>query len=623
MSIKNSIWSFFRKSESDLSKAECNECKKLYSLGSDKPRLQTISGLKNHLQKCHPEANIAYLKRSSEFAAEQSARKKIKLDTSESRIALSNDLHQPTLKQLSNRQCNFPDETVQRIDKSVMDLIIVDMLPFSVVEGEAFKRLNLTDPAGIRRYKLKSEKFYRTTLLQETYEKVSDQVKNLLGKVEWVSFTTDAWSNPTKTCSLLSFTAHFVHDAVLRKVILSVSVLEDDHTGAYLASKLTEAIAAWNLESKVHIGVRDNAANMVSAMNIAGIRDMGCMAHTLALVVKDALFTQKSVENLVKKARKIVCHFKHSEQACRKLVICQKSCELPEHKLLQDIETRWNSTHVMLDRLCEQRKAVNLYCIEHGNIDTLSASEWELAERIVTVLKPFYDATLEISSDKTCISVMIPMTTMLLSKLEIRPEDRGLQQLKAALRDAMNRRFDFVKKTSVTVAATLLDPRFKDAYFNSQEKADAVAEVMNFLRSVDADANSNKVQPPSSSSSPVAATASQSSTLWDEHDNMNIATGTDNDDELPQYEQQLTSYMNEPRVPRSTDIFQYWKCSQYPLVEVAANKYLSAPPSSVASEQLFSSAGQVYADRRSSLKGENAERLLFLAYNIRLFNFNY
>jgi len=31
----------------------------------------------------------------------------------------------------------------------------------------------------------------------------------------------------------------------------------------------------------------------------------------------------------------------------------------------------------------------------------------------------------------------------------------------------------------------------------------------------------------------------------------------------------------------------------------------------------------VYADRRSSLKGENAEKLLFLAYNIRLFNFNY
>ena len=63
-----------------------------------------------------------------------------------------------------------------------------------------------------------------------------------------MSFTTDVWSNPTKSVSLISFTGHFVHDAVLRKVILSVSVLEDDHTGHYLASKLTEAISVWNLQ---------------------------------------------------------------------------------------------------------------------------------------------------------------------------------------------------------------------------------------------------------------------------------------------------------------------------------------------------------------------------------------
>jgi len=50
-------------------------------------------------------------------------------------------------------------------------------------------------------------------------------------------------------------------------------------------------------------------------------------------------------------------------------------------------------------------------------------------------------------------------------------------------------------------------------------------------------------------------------------------------------------------------------------------KILAAPPTSAASEQLFIVAGQTYSDRRSSLLGENAEKLLFLAYNIRLFDF--
>jgi len=66
-------------------------------------------------------------------------------------------------------------------------------------------------------------------------------------------------------------------------------------------------------------------------------------------------------------------------------------------------------------------------------------------------------------------------------------------------------------------------------------------------------------------------------------------------------------------------------CCCIRLVSIAhpARKFLSAPPTSAASQQLFSAAGQTYSDRRSSLLGENAEKLLFLAYNIRLFDFKY
>ena len=44
-----------------------------------------------------------------------------------------------------------------------------------------------------------------------------------------------------------------------------------------------------------------------------------------------------------------------------------------------------------------------------------------------------------------------------------------------------------------------------------------------------------------------------------------------------------------------------------------------------ATEQLFSAADQIYSDRRNNdnLQGENAEKLLFLAYNIRLFEYKY
>ncbi|XP_032835197.2 zinc finger BED domain-containing protein 4-like [Petromyzon marinus] len=397
----------------------------------------------------------------------------------------------------------WPDDhvAVQRIDECIMDLIVVNMLPYSVVEGEAFKRLNIGDPLSAHRYKVKCEKYYRTTLMPATYDKLVKHVTNLLQEATWISFTTDGWSNPTKSCSLLSFTDHFIHDAVWPKVILSVTVLEQDHDGTYLASKLCEAMTKWEIAEKIHVGVRDNAANMKLAMRLAGVTDIGCMSHTLQLVLHDALFTQTSVEVVIKKARKIVTHLKHSEQACRHLVEQQQTVKSPEHSLLQDVETRWNGMYLMLERLVEQRKAVNLYSVQRSGIDSFSLAEWELAARVVKILKPFYTATLEICVDDACISVVILLVSNLNNMLNTTAADQGLKQMKATLRDAMCCRFSDISSSAPFLAATLIDPHFKDTYFNVQKAVAAKKVVLNFLRSVQESAMKNMTAP--SAASPI------------------------------------------------------------------------------------------------------------------------
>ena len=87
-------------------------------------------------------------------------------------------------------------------------------------------------------------------------------------------------------------------------------MLDEDHTGTYLASRLKDAIETWNLQGKIHMGLGDNAANMISAMRIAEVEDFGYMAHTLQLVLHDALFEQSGVQSIVKKSRRLVTHFK-------------------------------------------------------------------------------------------------------------------------------------------------------------------------------------------------------------------------------------------------------------------------------------------------------------------------
>jgi hypothetical protein len=101
----NPNWNFFEKVV-DPSKAKCKECEKVYSLGSDKNRLQTVSGLKSHLAKCHPDINSAYLKRLGEKQVEVPQCKKIKIES-----CVERSFVQPTVAATLDRKLSFADDS--------------------------------------------------------------------------------------------------------------------------------------------------------------------------------------------------------------------------------------------------------------------------------------------------------------------------------------------------------------------------------------------------------------------------------------------------------------------------------------------------------------------------------
>lgn len=85
-------------------------------------------------------------------------------------------------------------------------------------------------------------------------------------------------------------------------------------------------------------------------------------------------------------------------------------------------------------------------------------------------------------------------------------------------------------------------------------------------------------------------------------------------------EMMVEMYLKECIQPRHTDPLQYWKSKKViwlPLADLAC-KYLSIPPSSAASERLFSSAADVTSQERNRLLPEKAEMLLFLKKNMQV-----
>lgn len=83
---------------------------------------------------------------------------------------------------------------------------------------------------------------------------------------------------------------------------------------------------------------------------------------------------------------------------------------------------------------------------------------------------------------------------------------------------------------------------------------------------------------------------------------------------------QLEAYLGEITVPRSEKPLKYWAVHKvrFPTLAKMAQKYLSAPCSSVESERLFSLASNVLTDSRNRLMVEHAEMLLFLKKNLPL-----
>ena len=88
---------------------------------------------------------------------------------------------------------------------------------------------------------------------------------------------------------------------------------------------------------------------------------------------------------------------------------------------------------------------------------------------------------------------------------------------------------------------------------------------------------------------------------------------------------EINSFLIEENLRSHTkeaDVLQWWNLNRakYPYLASFARKCLSAPPSSVYSERLFSEAGNLYENKRNRLLPNTREKLLLLHHNLAKFS---
>ncbi|XP_066908447.1 uncharacterized protein [Halyomorpha halys] len=136
---------------------------------------------------------------------------------------------------------------------------------------------------------------------------------------------------------------------------------------------------------------------MVKAMHI----DFGkekhilCFAHLLHLVAIKSIEAVPELTPLIGKVKKLVSWFKSNVRASDEL---RASNSL---KLIQSVETRWNSTYYMLERFLSLSSTLNTIVHKHTSAPMMTtATENRDLEDVVTLLELLLAATKQLEGYK-------------------------------------------------------------------------------------------------------------------------------------------------------------------------------------------------------------------------------
>ena len=171
-----------------------------------------------------------------------------------------------------------------------------------------------SSPALNPKFDCPSEKVLQTKLFPHVFAKVQDCVKSILSSRvgQSVTLTTDLWTSKTHHC-FNCLTMLYLDDKFrLEMMVLGCFSFADDLDAASIRLRINIIVNDYNLGDKIHLVVRDNASNIVSALEHSDWDHVGCYQHILQLAVIHAIYEQPDMKTLLKKCRDLVGIYHHS-----------------------------------------------------------------------------------------------------------------------------------------------------------------------------------------------------------------------------------------------------------------------------------------------------------------------
>ena len=340
------------------------------------------------------------------------------------------------------------------------------------------------------KFALPTRKWLSNKALNDLYAEHRKRIQSVLDsdlpKVKTITITVDGWTSRSKD-HFYSLTLQYLKDCwMLIRYTLECSYFPGEQGSDNIHDKVAEMAMSWGIDIEdnsrdIYI-VTDNHVPICAALRESNAEHLRCAIHTLQLGIEDSFKEcEGAVDDLLATCRSIVGHYNHSTKSNERLHVTQERLGVPEHDLVQCVDTRWNSTYLMLQRLLEQKEAL---CVDLPKIRIarrtveISSEDWLKISDLVTILQPAYEATLELSQGVVpTYSMVLPAVNSIMTGLVSTSGSSFTRNFKRVLARNVKARFSRVENDTNYALATLVDPRFKNLLLSESQNRSAKAAL--------------------------------------------------------------------------------------------------------------------------------------------------
>jgi hypothetical protein len=381
-----------------------------------------------------------------------------------------------------------------------------------------------------------------------------------------------------------------------------------------LDSKFEQLTLGPNLHRKISF-TTDQGSNIKKALQHHS--RINCIAHVLNIILTHTF--KKSV------LEECAPHVLTLLTSCKSLVEYLKRSGVTQMlatTVKQECSSRWNTKFDMLWSVHQNFEALEAILETSSESHRLYGIDKHLLARVLLLLKPFKTATLVFECEqKPTIHLVLPHMRILKEKLMTLRDERGTgtvtDEVQSIAAYCLHTVFDakFVPHNVHKIAAFLW-PEYKQLRYlmedERQEVYDLVKHTLHDMivtSDIDLSTNSSNDSPDEIMPESENGVDQEVGTFLAKYKDIHTDTMSDH---MTQINVEMELYRGNAHC--SNNIVQWWRAHEndFPRLTKLARHILCIPTSSAASERCFSTANRILEERRSNLRGENLDAILFL-----------